>query len=60
MIALGTRLVMDAEDQENYECTACGRGLRGIAKVVAVPRRKDGFVMYALAHNTPECVAAVA
>jgi hypothetical protein len=58
----GSRIVLlgtPTEAFSEYECTACGRGLRGVRAVVLVPRRTPGFTVYSVVHNDEPCIAAV-
>ncbi len=55
-------LGMPSEAYSEYECTACGQGLRGVREVVAVPRRgihSPGITVYSLVHNEASCLAVV-
>jgi hypothetical protein len=60
----GSRIILlgtPTEAFSEYECTACGRGLRGVRAVVVVPRRglTLGSTVYSVVHNDEACIAAV-
>lgn len=59
-VLTGTRIALPPDYDRDFECTACGRGLRGHRQVVAVAYRTEiNTVMYSLVHDQPACLVVV-